>query len=150
MSVNYKPEGYHTITPYLVVEGAEQLIEFVQTVFGGTLVFKMNNDDGKIGHAEMKIGDSFLMLADASEEWQATRTVLHLYVENAGETYQKALVAGASSVKELQDQPYGESNASVQDSFGNIWGIATHFEDVSEEEMLRRMSAGDKTEANAA
>lgn len=150
MSVNYVPEGYHTITPYLVVEGAEKLIEFVETVFDGKLVFKMDGEDGKIGHAEMKIGDSFLMIADASDEWKATRTLLHLYLENTDEIYQKALDAGAVSIKEPADQPYGDRNASVQDSFGNIWGIATHIEDVSEEEMIRRMSAENKTEANAA
>lgn len=150
MSVNYIPEGYHTITPYLVVEGAEKLIEFVQTVFDGKLVFKMEAGEGKIGHAEMKIGDSFLMLADASEEWKATRTLLHLYFENADEIYKNALDAGAVSIKEPVDQPYGDRSAAIQDSFGNIWGIATHFEDVSEEEMIRRMSADNKTEASAA
>lgn len=150
MSVNHIPEGYHTITPYLVVEDAEKLIEFIQTVFDGKLIFKMNNDDGKIGHAEIKIGDSHLMLADASEEWKPTKTLLHLYVENADEIYQKALDANAVSIKEPADQPYGDRSAAVRDSFGNIWGIATHIEDVSEEEMKRRMSADNNTAANAA
>ena len=150
MPVNYVPEGYHTITPYLVVDGAEKLIEFVETVFGGKLVFKMNSEEGRIGHAEMKIGDSFLMLADASDEWKATRTLLHLYFENSDEIYQKALAAGAISIKEPADQPYGDRSSAIQDSFGNIWGIATHFEDVSEEEMIRRMSGENKTEAGAA
>lgn len=150
MSVNYVPEGYHTITPYLVVEDAEKLIEFIQTIFDGKLVFKMSNDDGKIGHAEMKIGDSHLMLADASDEWEATKTLLHLYVENVDEIYRKALDANAVSIKEPADQPYGDRNAAVKDSFGNIWGIATHVENVSEEEMKRRMSGEEKIEANAA
>ena len=140
MSVNHVPEGYHTITPYLVVENADELIEFIKNVFDGQLLFKMENEAGKISHAEIKIGDSHLMLADASDEWQATSTLLHLYVENADSVYEKAISAGAISVKELQDQIYGDRSAAVKDSFGNIWGIATHFEDVSEEEMRRRMN----------
>lgn len=140
MSVNYKPEGFHTITPYLVVENADKLVEFIERVFDGKVTFKMETETGKIGHGEMKIGDSNLMLAEASEEWGATKTLLHLYVEDVDAVYQKALDAGAESVKELQDQFYGDRSGAVRDSFGNIWGIATHFEDVSEEQLAERMT----------
>ena len=141
MEVKPIPEGYHTITPYLIVEDADKLIEFIEQVFDGKLIFKMQTDAGKIGHGEMKIGDSMLMLAESSEEWKPTRTMIHLYVKDADSVYQKALDAGADSIKEPEDQFYGDRNASVQDSFGNIWGIATHTEDVSEEEMAKRLSA---------
>jgi PhnB protein len=141
MSVRSIPEGYHSITPYLIVEDAEKLIEFVEQAFDGRVFIKMQDENGKINHAEMKIGDSALMLAEASEEWKPTRTFLHLYVENVDETYQKALDAGAVSVKEPKDEFYGDRMASVKDSFGNFWGIATHVEDVSEEEIKRRISA---------
>ena len=141
MTVKPIPEGYHTITPYLIAEKADKLVEFIEQVFDGELIFKMRNDSGKISHGEMKIGDSMLMLAEASDEWKATRTLLHLYVEDTDAVYQKALEAGAISIKEPQDQFYGDRNSSVQDSFGNIWGISTHIEDVSEEEIAKRMPA---------
>jgi PhnB protein len=140
MAVKPIPEGYHTITPYLVVEDAAKLVEFIENVFDGRLLFKLETDDGKISHGEFKIGDSILMFAEASEEWKPTRTLLHLYVEDADAVYQKALDAGANSVREPQDQFYGDRSATVQDSFGNFWGIATHIEDVSEEEMAKRIS----------
>lgn len=145
MTVKHTPEGYHTITPYLIVEGADKLIAFIENVFGGTVVMKMEADGGRIGHAEMKIGDSMLMLADASEEWKPTQAMLHLYVEDTDGVYQKALDAGAISVKEPADQFYGDRNSAVKDAFGNFWGIATHIEDVSEEEMEKRMNASSQT-----
>lgn len=148
MAVKPIPEGYHTITPYLIVENADKIVEFIEQVFDGKLLFKMETADGKISHGEFKIGDSMLMFAEASDEWKATRTMLHLYVEDTDAVYQKALDAGAVSIKEPQDQFYGDRNSSVQDSFGNIWGIATHIEDVSEEEMAKRISA--ETENSAA
>lgn len=149
MPVKHIPEGYHAITPYLVVENADRLIEFVQKVFDAQLVFKMENNEGKIGHAEVEIGDSHLMLAEASDEWKAMQTMLHLYVEDTDAIYKKALEAGAISLKEPLDQPYGDRNASVKDPFGNIWGIATRIEDVSEEETIRRMSSEKSAEVNA-
>ena len=141
MAVKSIPEGYHTITPYLVVKDADRLVEFIERVFGGQLKFKMQTDDGKISHGEMLIGDSMLMLAEASDEWKPTRTLLHLYVEDVDAVYQQALEAGAVSVKEPKDQFYGDRSSAVEDSFGNIWGIATHLEEVSEQEMANRMAA---------
>jgi PhnB protein len=141
MTVKPIPEGYHTITPYLIVEGAGKLIEFIENVFEGKVTTKIQDDSGRINHAEMKVGDSMLMLAEASEEWKPTKTMLHLYVEAVDETYQKALDAGAESVKEPNDQFYGDRNSSVKDAFGNIWGISTHIEDVSDEEIERRLEA---------
>lgn len=145
MSVKPIPEGYHTITPCLVVEGAEKLIKFIENIFNGEVKSKMQGDNGKIAHAEIKIGDSMLMLADACEEWNASQTMLYLYVEDTDATYLKALDAGAISVKEPKDQFYGDRSAGVKDAFGNFWGIATHIEDVSEEEMQKRAQAYQQT-----
>jgi PhnB protein len=142
MSVKPIPDGYHTITPYLIVDDADKLVEFVEKIFDGELLFKMKNDANRITHAEMKIGDSMLMLSESSEEWKATKTMLYLYVSDTDATYQKALAAGATSVKEPKNQFYGDRSAGVRDSFGNFWGIATHIEDVSEEELEKRASAG--------
>ena len=141
MAAKHIPEGYNTITPYLIVEGAEKLIEFIEKVFDGTVVMKMEGEKGKIAHAEMKIGDSMLMLADAGEEWKPTQAMLHLYVENTDAVYQKALDAEATSAKEPADQFYGDRNSAVKDSFGNFWGISTHIEDLSDEEIQRRMQS---------
>ncbi len=141
MAVKPIPDGYHTITPYLIVDDADKLVEFVETIFDGQILFKMQNEAGRITHGEMKIGDSMLMLSEASDEWQATRTMLHLYVADIDATYQKALDAGAISIKEPKDEFYGDRASCVQDSFGNFWGIATHIEDVSEAEMAQMASA---------
>lgn len=147
MATNYIPEGYTTITPYLIVEGAEKLIEFIENVFDGTIVMKMPDERGKIGHAEMKIGDSMLMIADAGEEWKPTQAMLHLYVEDTDAIYQKALDAGAIPVKEPADQFYGDRSSAVKDAFGNFWGISTHIEDISEEEIQKRMKSSSQASA---
>ena len=141
MAVKHIPEGYHTITPYLIVEGADKLLEFIQNTFDGKVMVNMQDDKGRISHAELKIGDSMLMLAEASEQWKATKTLLYLYVENIDGTFQKALDGGATSVKEPKDEFYGDRSATVKDAFGNLWGIATHIEDVPEEEIQKRAQA---------
>jgi PhnB protein len=141
MAVKKIPEGFHTVNPYLIVEGADKLLDFLERVFGGKITLKMANDEGKINHAEIRIGDSVLMLSEACGEWKPTSTLLYMYVEDTDATYQKALEAGAKSVKEPQDQFYGDRSAAVEDAFGNFWAIATHIEEVSEEELQRRLGA---------
>ena len=141
MAVNPIPEGYHTVTPYLIVEGAAGLLEFVKSAFGAEERFRMPAPNDTIGHAEVKIGDSIVMVADAGEEWPAMPAFIYLYVDDCDATYQRALDAGATSVKEPEDQFYGDRNATVRDSVGNRWGIATHIEDVTEEEVARRIEA---------
>lgn len=141
MSVNFIPDGYYTITPYMVVEDADKLVEFVEKTFNGQLLFKMQNEAGRISHAEMKIGDSILMLAESAGEWKPTKTMLHFYVEKVDEVYQRALDNGAVSVKEPKDEFYGDRISCVQDSFGNFWSIATHIKDVSIEEMTEKSKA---------
>ncbi|WP_407175207.1 VOC family protein [Bradyrhizobium sp. STM 3562] len=133
------PEGYHTITPYLVADGAEKIIRFMKEAFGAQPLFEpMMRPDGKIMHAEFKIGDSIVMIADVSERAQATTDALHVYVPNVDAVYQKALKAGASSLMEPADQFYGDRSGSVRDPAGNRWHIGTHIEDVPPAELKKR------------
>ena len=142
MAVNPIPEGYHTVTPYLIVEGAAGLLDFAKSAFGAEERFRMAAPDGSIGHAEVMIGDSIVMLADAGEEWPARPAFIYLYVEDCDAMYERALAAGATSVREPADQFYGDRNATVRDSVGNTWGIATHIEDVTPEEVAKRIEEG--------
>jgi len=145
------PEGFHTITPYLVVDGAEKAIRFMKEAFGAELVLEpMARPDGKIMHAELKIGDSILMISDASERAQPTSGLLHLYVPNVDAVYQKALKAGAASEMEPSDQFYGDRSGSVKDPAGNRWYIATHVEDVSRAELKKRAAELFKQQGKAA
>ncbi len=139
MSVNPIPDGYRTVTPYLVVEGAATVLEFVKQAFGAEEVFRMEGPNGKIGHAEAKIGDSIVMMGDAGEENPAMPAMIHLYVDDCDATYERALTAGGTSVREPENQFYGDRSAGVRDSTGNLWWIATHVEDVSEDEMAKRI-----------
>ena len=133
------PEGYHTVTPYLVVDGAEKVIRFMKEAFGAQPVFEpMMRPDGKVMHAEFKIGDSVVMISDASERAKATSTMLHLYVPNVDAVYEKAVKAGGTSVMEPSDQFYGDRSGGVKDPAGNQWHIGTHVEDVAPAELKKR------------
>lgn len=135
------PEGYHSITPYLVVQGAQKLIDFMQAAFGAQQIVRMLQPDGSIGHTEMRIGDSIIMLGEARDQWKAMPTTLYLYLEDADAAYARALAAGATSVSEPKDQFYGDRSGGVQDMCGNFWWVATRIEDLSEEELMRRHEA---------
>jgi uncharacterized glyoxalase superfamily protein PhnB len=141
MAVEPIPERYHSLQPYLLVEGAARLMEFLKATFDAEDVGSMPTPEGKIGHAEMRIGDTIVMLADASTaegiSGPMPATVV-AYVEDADKVYQRALGAGAMSIREPQDMFYGDRSAGVADPFGNHWWIHTHIEDVSDKEMLRR------------
>ncbi|NJL79788.1 MAG: VOC family protein [Richelia sp. RM2_1_2] len=138
MTVKPIPEGYRTVTPYLIVEGAERLIEFLSSGFAATEICRVMHPDGSIMHAEVKIGDSFIMMGEAREDFQAMPSMIHLYVENADATYERAIQAGATSVMEPKDEFYGDRAAGVKDPTGGFWWIATHQEDVSPEELEKR------------
>ncbi len=140
MPVKAIPEGYHSITPYLVVKGAAKAIDFAKQAFGAQEVVRMAGPNGTIAHAEIKIGDSFVMIGDANPQNPARSAMLVLYVPNVDEVYRRAVNAGGKSEREPSDQFYGDRTAAVQDAAGNVWFIATHVEDVSPEEMKRRMS----------
>ena len=135
------PEGYHSVTPYLVVQGAGKLIDFMKAAFGAREMFRMPGPDGKIGHAEMRVGNSMVMLADAQGPWKAMPTTLQLYVEDVDAVYARAIAAGGTSLSEPTDQFYGDRRGGVQDICGNSWWVATHIEDVSMDEMQRRQEA---------
>ncbi len=139
--IPYKPEGYHTVTPYLVVDDVAKLIKFIKHAFGGKLTEQMDQPDGSITHAEMRIGDSVVMMGQASENEHPTTTMLYLYLEDTDAAYRQALSAGASSLREPRDEFYGDRSAGVKDAFGNQWWMATHIEEVSPEEMQRRAAA---------
>jgi uncharacterized glyoxalase superfamily protein PhnB len=135
------PEGYHTITPYLVVRNAGGLIDFLKQVFDAEETERMQRPDGSLMHAEVRIGDSVVMMSEATGENAPLPAMLHVYLEDTDAAYRRALAAGATSLREPADQFYGDRTAGVQDAFGNQWWMATHIEDVSPEEMQRRAKA---------
>lgn len=141
MSVKAIPEGHHTVTPYLVVDDAARLIDFLKQAFQAVEIHRMQGPDGRVRHAEVKIGDSMVMLGEAQGQWKALPCALYLYLENCDAVYQQALKAGATSLTEPADQFYGDRQGGVIDPFGNQWWIATHIEDVSSEEMARRAAS---------
>jgi uncharacterized glyoxalase superfamily protein PhnB len=138
MTVKPIPEGYHTVTPYLILQGAAQLIDFLKQAFDAEEILRMAQPDGTITHAEVKIGDSRMMMSEATGDFKPMPAMLHLYVEDMDAVYRQALQAGATSLREPEDQFYGDRTGGVQDSSGNQWWLATHIEDVSAEEMARR------------
>ncbi|MGH9883458.1 MAG: VOC family protein [Pyrinomonadaceae bacterium] len=140
------PEGYHSVTPYLIVKGGADAIEFYKKAFGATELFRMADPSGKVGHAEIKIGDSPIMLADEHPEMGylgplnigGTPVSLLIYVDDVDAVYPQALAAGGEQLKPLQDQFYGDRSGTLKDPFGHVWTVATHKEDVSPEEMDKR------------
>jgi PhnB protein len=142
------PEGYH-ITPYLAVDDAAEAIEYYKKVFGAKERSRMDAPDGRIGHAELEIGDSVLMLADAfpqfatrpPSELGGTSASIFMYVEDVDAVVKKAVDAGGTTTMEVADQFWGDRFGSVKDPFGHVWSIATHVEDVPPEEMAERAKA---------
>ena len=141
MAVKPVPDGYHTVTPYLVVSDVAGLIDFLEQVFDVKEKEIMRQPDGSIMHAEVRIGDSVIMMGEATDEFAPMPGMLHVYLEDVDDAYRRALAAGATSLREPTDEFYGDRAAGVQDAFGNQWWMATHVEDVSPEEMQRRAEA---------
>ena len=141
MAVKPIPDGYRTVTPYLVTDGAAKVLDFAKAAFGARELFRHPAPNGKIAHAEMKIGDSMVMVADGGPQHPASASFLYLYVPDTDAAYKSALKAGGKSITEPTTQFYGDRNATVEDSAGNRWGIATHVEDVSPAELTKRMAA---------
>ena len=119
------PNGYHTVTPYLVVRGVPQLIEFLKDAFGAAERRRDLRPDGTVAHAEVEIGDSVVMMGEPQTESAVMPGMIHLYLDNADSAYQRAIRAGATSLREPVDEPYGDRMAGVQDRFGNQWWMAT-------------------------
>jgi PhnB protein len=147
------PDGYHAITPYLSIKGASDAIEFYKKAFGAKEVMRMAQPDGRIGHAELQIGDSKVMLADEHPEMDfrcpralgGTPVMLHLYVDDVDTVVGRAVAAGAKAVRPVQDQFYGDRSGSVADPYGHVWHVATHTEDLSMEEIRKRAAAQHKS-----
>jgi len=138
MPIKAIPEGYHTITPFVTVQDADKLIDFLKQVFAATEIERMTNTDGTIKHAEVRIGDSVLMISEARGEWKPMPAAFYLYISDVDAVYQRALAAGATSLMEPTNTFYGNRESGVTDQFGNYWWIATHIEEVSPEEIQRR------------
>src|SRR6476469_4415005 len=138
---SYQPEGYQSVIPYLHVNGAARLIAFMKEVFDATEIGVYPRPDGTVGHAALRIGDSVIELADVSPEWPAMPCAMQVYVPDADAAYHRALQAGASSLLPPATQFYGDRTASVRDSAGNNWYIATQVEVVSREEVDKRLAA---------
>ena len=147
------PAGYHAITPYLSLRDAANAIDFYKKAFGGKVTVKMEMPGGKIGHAEMKIGDSMVMLADESPEMDffgpltrgGTTVLLHLYVKDVDATVAKAIANGAKVIRPVKDQFYGDRAGGLEDPFGHRWYVATHKEDLTPAQIKKRMAEEMKT-----
>ena len=148
MSVGAIPEGYHSVTPYLIVDGAEAAIRFYESALGATEIIRLPMGD-KVAHAEIRIGDSVVMLSD---EWPehgklgpkargGATSSLMIYVGDVDAAFDRALAAGATVERPVEDQFYGDRSGTIADPFGHSWTLSTHVEDVSEQEMQRRMQA---------
>ena len=144
--VNPIPDGYPRVTPYLIVDGAAAAIEFYKSVLGATERMRMAGPDGKLGHAELEIGDSVIMLADEHPEMNArgpktvggTPVFLHVYVEDADSVFERAVEAGAEPLQPVEDKFYGDRSGGFEDPFGHHWNVATHVEDIPPDEMSKR------------
>ena len=149
MAVKPIPEGYHSLTPYLAVEDAAKAIDFYKEAFGAEETIRMPGPDGKIAHAELQIGDSKLMLSDPMpqssvrppSERGGTTASIFMYVDDADATFDQATAAGADVVMQLEDMFWGDRFGTLSDPFGHVWSVATHKEDLSEEEMAERSKA---------
>lgn len=145
-SITPVPAGYHALTPYLIVQGAAKAIDFYRTVFSARERMRMPGPDGKIGHAEIEIGDSLIMLADEFPQMNAkappgyggSPVHLHLYVTNVDDVVANAARHGAAVLRQIEDQFYGDRTGTVQDPFGHVWHIGTHVEDIAPDELHRR------------
>jgi PhnB protein len=143
------PDGYHNVTPYLVVDGAAKAIDFYKKVFGATEKMRMPGPGGKVGHAELTLGDSMIMLADehpdmghrAPHAYGGSAVSLLVYVPDVDATVKTAIAAGAKVVRPVENQFYGDRMGAIEDPFGHQWSVATHVEDVPPEEMAKRAAA---------
>lgn len=148
-SVKPIPEGYNSVTPYLIIRGAAKALDYYKQVFGARVMVRMDAGEGKVAHAEIKVGDSVVMLADeqpemgfvAPESIGGSPVCLMLYVPDVDTVFERAIAAGAKQLRPLENQFYGDRNGTLTDPFGHVWTIGTHVEDVSPEEMKNRMAA---------
>ena len=145
MPVKPIPDGYHTVTPYLMVKDAAKFIAFMSAAFDAKTSEQLMRPDGKIGHTEIRLGDSVIMLSEAVEPHQPSSVMLHIYVEDADATFERAVAAGGTVVSKPSHQFYGDHAGGVREPTGNMVWIATHVEDVSPDELKRRAAEAMKT-----
>jgi PhnB protein len=138
MAVYYKAKGFHTVTPYLVVDDIPKEVKFLQKAFGAEVGEQLTLPDGTVNHAMVSIGDSVVMLGAGRGEWKPSAAMLYVYVEDTDAVYRATLAAGATSLMEPSNQFYGDRNAGVRDPHGVSWWIATHIEDVPHDELVKR------------
>ena len=138
MTVKPVPAGYHTVTPYLTVKGANVLVDFMTKAFGAREAHVMRGPNGEVWHGDLVIGDSHVMLGEANGPWEPMPSQLYLYLPDCDATYTQALAAGATSIQEPKTQFYGDRHGAVKDPVGNTWWIATHVEDVPPDELEKR------------
>lgn len=151
------PEGYHAATPYLIIKGAAEAIEFYKRAFGASELLRMADPQGRVGHAEIKIGDSVIMLADEHPAmgYRSPRSLggssvsILLYLEDVDTVFQRAVKTGARVLRPVANQFYGDRSGTLEDPFGHVWTVATHVEDVPPEEMQRRAEAAMRSAASA-
>jgi PhnB protein len=141
MAVNPIPEGFHTVTPYLTIKGATELLEFMKQAFGAEETECMRDGAGRVTHAQVLIGDSNVMMGECPVDHEPMPSMLYLYVDDVDAWFKQAVAAGGEVIEEPGDKFYGDRSGAVQDASGNRWYIATHVEDVPPEEMARRAQA---------
>ena len=155
MATRPVPDGYHTATPYLILDDATSALDFYKRAFGATELHRYDAPGGKIGHAEIKFGDSVIMMADAypdmgyrsPKSYGGTPVSIMLYVENVDALFKRAVDAGAKVQRPVENQFYGDRTATIEDPFGHVWTIATHVEDLTHEEIMRRAETATKAAA---
>jgi len=147
MAVRPVPEGYHTVTPYLVVKDGNALLDFMARAFGAKEVYVMRGAAGEVRHADLLVGDSHMMIGESNGPWQPNPATLYLYLPDCDAVYHRAIAAGAVSIQEPKTQFYGDRHGAVKDACGNTWWIATHVEDVSHEEIEKRAMASATTQS---
>ena len=138
MAVKPIPDGYHSVTPYLTVADAEAQIDFLKKAFGAEEKYRHSDEEGRVGHAEMRLGNSMVMIGQAREQWTPRQASFYLYVEDVDAVYKRAVAGGGKSLREPTNEAYGDRVSGVEDSQGNQWWMGTHIEDVSPEEIQRR------------
>ncbi len=147
MAVKPIPDGYYTVTPYLTVADAEAQIDFLKRAFGAEEKYRHTDGQGRVGHAEVRVGNSMVMIGQARDQWTPRQASFYLYVEDVDAVYKSAVGAGGKSLREPTNEAYGDRGSGVEDSQGNQWWIGTHVEDVSPEEVQRRYSELAKKQA---
>ncbi len=147
MAVKKIPAGFRTVTPFLLVERCPEFIAFLKKAFGAKVTFQMKGADGKVMHAEIKIGDSMVMTSEAQGDWKAMPSMIHLYVTDVDAWHKKAVKAGGKPLREPEDQFYGDRSGGIVDAWGNQWWTATHIKDVSPREMTKGMKEFAKKQA---